>query len=493
MMTRCRVGSPTLFLRQPLRYRARPCHGGDRGERVISHSENQTVSADTAAIATIALPTTLTLAIEPMAALISTAFVGHLGVSQLAGVGVSLTLLNSITKLFNMPLLAIITTYMAASSTSSTTSLATTDDGLHTVLRSCAVLTVIVALVQTLVLAILLETGTGLRGYGLATGSAAYGPARAYLAVRVLGNAVGVAFFAMLGVFRGLQDTVSPLAATILFTSSSILLEYFMLFRLSMDAAGAAFAVVVAQCLGLALQLALLVRRHNVELGKLFVETLRGEDIQVRAADDLREKISMCGILMCRTSLVMLVYSSATSLIARSGVSALSAAHQIAFQLWLASSLLADSLAVAAQSLMAKSHEDVGARRRVGSLCLRYAVVLGCVVTAVLHVGMPRILTGFTSNPNVLEALSTIMSYVVLSQIVSSVAFVLDGIVYSFGAPGYRHATWSMLYSATVAVATMWAASRWLSVDPLTASWIGLVALMLSRAVTMFHFFATRM
>lgn len=291
MMTRCRVGSPTLFLRQPLRYRARPCHGGDRGERVISHSETQTVSADTAAIATIALPTTLTLAIEPMAALISTAFVGHLGVSQLAGVGVSLTLLNSITKLFNMPLLAIITTYMAASSTSSTTSLATTDDGLHTVLRSCAVLTVIVALVQTLVLAILLETGTGLRGYGLATGSAAYGPARAYLAVRVLGNAVGVAFFAMLGVFRGLQDTVSPLAATILFTSSSILLEYFMLFRLSMDAAGAAFAVVVAQCLGLALQLALLVRRHNVELGKLFVETLRGEDIQVRAADDLREKI----------------------------------------------------------------------------------------------------------------------------------------------------------------------------------------------------------
>ncbi len=201
----------------------------------------------------------------------------------------------------------------------------------------------------------------------------------------------------------------------------------------------------------------------------------------------------MCGILMCRTSLVMLVYSSATSLIARSGVSALSAAHQIAFQLWLASSLLADSLAVAAQSLMAKSQEDPAARRRIGFLCLRYAVVLGSVLTAVLHVGMPRVLAGFTSSPDVLEALLTVTSYVTISQIVSSVAFVLDGIVYSFGAPGFRHATLSMFYSAAASVSTMWAASRWLAIDPLTASWIGLVALMVCRAVTMFHFFATRM
>ena len=195
---------------------------------------------------------------------------------------------------------------------------------------------------------------------------------------------------------------------------------------------------------------------------------------------------------MCRTSLVMLVYSSATSLVARSGLSALSAAHQVAFQLWLASSLLADSLAVAAQALMAKSQGEPETRRRIGLLSLWYAVVLGCVLTAVLHVGMPRVLAGFTSSPEVLEALSTITGYVVLSQIISSVAFVLDGIVYSFGAPGFRHATWSMLYSAAVSVSMMWAASRWLAIDPLTASWIGLVALMMCRAVTMFHFFATR-
>ena len=240
------TGSPPATMRLNVRCRVIAAAGPDgslpfrpsrlRTRAVRPHS----LSGD---ILAIALPTTLSLAIEPIASLISTAFVGHLGVSQLAGVGVSLTLYNSFTKLFNMPLLAIITTSMATSS-------ATTDGGLPTVLRSCATLTAIVALAQTLILAILLETGTGLQAYGLATDNAAYGPARAYLAVRIAGNTLSVMFFGMLGVFRGLQDTVSPLKTTVLFTCSSIVLEYVMLFRLSMGAAGAAMAVVAAQCLG---------------------------------------------------------------------------------------------------------------------------------------------------------------------------------------------------------------------------------------------------
>ena len=240
-------------------------------------------------------------------------------------------------------------------------------------------------------------------------------------------------------------------------------------------------------CAGIILQLALLGRKHGVrvEWSDVF-RAVRGSKPQT---SELAEQLSICGVLMCRTSLVMLVYSSATSLVARSGVSALSAAHQIAFQLWLASSLLADSLAVAAQSLMAKSHGETTQSQRdacdIASLCLRYAVVLGTIMTALMHFGMPKIVPGFTSNPDVQKALSTVEVYVVFSQIVSSVAFVLDGIVYSFGAPGFRHATISMLYSAAISIATMWSASRWFLLDPLPAAWIGLVALMITRAGTM--------
>ena len=54
-----------------------------------------------------------------------------------------------------------------------------------------------------------------------------------------------------------------------------------------------------------------------------------------------------------RTVAISGTFALATSLAARSDL-AHAAAHQICLQLWLASSLLADSLAVAAQTLMAQ-------------------------------------------------------------------------------------------------------------------------------------------
>ena len=219
-----------------------------------------------------------------------------------------------------MPLLAVVT---------SSTAVAT---DVNDVLRSSAVLAVIVGLVQTLVLFALMETGVGLGAYGLAVDNVAYGPARAYLAVRVFGNLVGVVFFAFLGVFRGLQDTVSPLAATLLFTVSSVCLEYVFLFRLSLGPAGAAAAVVAAQCLGVALQVGLLARKHRVHFGTVLGTNRRDGDGERPMDRQLVEKLAMCGILMLRTALVMLVYSSATSLVARSGSPVLSAAHQVGIE-----------------------------------------------------------------------------------------------------------------------------------------------------------------
>ena len=55
-----------------------------------------------AEIIAITLPTLATLAADPIAALVSTGFVGRLGATELAAVGVALSVFNSITKLFNM-------------------------------------------------------------------------------------------------------------------------------------------------------------------------------------------------------------------------------------------------------------------------------------------------------------------------------------------------------------------------------------------------------
>jgi hypothetical protein len=64
--------------------------------------------------------------------------------------------------------------------------------------------------------------------------------------------------------------------------------------------------------------------------------------------------LSSCrpGLLVLRTASVMAVYAVATAVVARGGPIT-AAGHQVAFQVWLAASLLADSLAVASQTLVA--------------------------------------------------------------------------------------------------------------------------------------------
>ena len=65
-------------------------------------------------ILAIALPTLATLAADPVAGLVSTAYVGRLpGAAPLASVGVALSVYGSVTKLLNMPLLAVTTSSVA--------------------------------------------------------------------------------------------------------------------------------------------------------------------------------------------------------------------------------------------------------------------------------------------------------------------------------------------------------------------------------------------
>ncbi|CAK9136700.1 unnamed protein product [Ilex paraguariensis] len=64
-------------------------------------------------ILSIALPAALALAADPIASLVDTAFVGHLGSVELAAVGVSISVFNLVSKLFNIPLLNITTSFVA--------------------------------------------------------------------------------------------------------------------------------------------------------------------------------------------------------------------------------------------------------------------------------------------------------------------------------------------------------------------------------------------
>ncbi|CAL9236019.1 unnamed protein product [Arabidopsis halleri] len=64
-------------------------------------------------IISIALPAALALAADPITSLVDTAFVGHIGSAELAAVGVSVSVFNLVSKLFNVPLLNVTTSFVA--------------------------------------------------------------------------------------------------------------------------------------------------------------------------------------------------------------------------------------------------------------------------------------------------------------------------------------------------------------------------------------------
>ena len=113
------------------------------------------------------------------------------------------------------------------------------------------------------------------------------------------------------------------------------------------------------------------------------------------------------GFLMLRTVSTVGIFALASTLATRHGAVA-GAAHQICFQIWLSSSLLADALAVAAQSLIATAladHEPHVARH-VAHVVVHYALVLGALLAVGLHVGF-GFGFGFGGEPSMLSDASS--------------------------------------------------------------------------------------
>ncbi|KAB2602571.1 hypothetical protein D8674_003576 [Pyrus ussuriensis x Pyrus communis] len=61
----------------------------------------------------LSLPAILGQAIDPLAQLMETAYIGNLGSVELASAGISMNIFNYISKIFNIPLLSVATSFVA--------------------------------------------------------------------------------------------------------------------------------------------------------------------------------------------------------------------------------------------------------------------------------------------------------------------------------------------------------------------------------------------
>jgi len=413
-------------------------------------------------IGALALPALGALAADPLVSLVDTAFVGRLGTLPLGALGVNAALFSLAFVVFNF--LAYGTTPRVARAVGEGDT-----EGAGAVAVQALVLAGVGGVVATLVFLLGADLLLGLMG---ATGELRE-PALTYLRIRALAGPAILLIMAGHGIFRGYQDTRTPLRITLWLNGVNLVLDPLLIFGAGWGIAGAAWATVVAQWMGALWFLALLLGPRRSLLGaRPVLPPLR----------DFLPFLRVGGELVTRTFALIGTLTLATAVATRLGAASV-AGHQVAMQLWLLLALVIDAVAIAAQALVARvrGSGDVALLRQVTDRLLLRGVGVGILLALLLWGLSPWLPRVFTDDPATLSVVGAIMGFVIWMQPVNALVFVWDGIFMGF--ESFRFLAVQMAISALGAVAVL------LLVVPLgwglAGVWWGIVALMALRTLTL--------
>ena len=360
----------------------------------------------------LAVPAFLALVAEPLFLLGDSAIIGHLGTTQLAGLGVASAALITAANIFVF--LAYGTTSIVARQVGAGSPRRAVSAGIDGLWLAIAIGLVTGALVATYAAPLCALFGAS---------PAALAQAVTYLRVSALGIPAMLVALAVTGVLRGLQDTRTPLVASVVGFSANIALNLLFVYGLHLGIAGSAIGTVLAQS-GMAAALVLVVTRRARRLGA----SLRPHPGRVlRAALD--------GVpLLVRTLALRLVLLVTTWVAAGLGDVPL-AAYQVSATIWTFLAFALDALAIAAQALtgQALGAGDIARARSATRTMLSWGV-LGGGVLGILVLATHSVLPGlFTADPAVQSALASALIVVGLSQPIAGFVFVLDGVLIGAG------------------------------------------------------------
>ncbi|TVP59716.1 MAG: MATE family efflux transporter, partial [Gemmatimonadales bacterium] len=284
-------------------------------------------------IAALAVPALGALAADPLVSIIDTIFVGRLGTVPLAALGVNTALFSMAFVVFNF--LAYGTTPRVARAHAA----GDTAEVGRSILQALT-LAVGVGVIATVLLWTLARPLVALMG---ASGELE-DPSLAYLRIRALAGPAVLLIMAGHGVFRGLQDTRTPLWITLGLNVVNLVLDPLLIFGFGWGLEGAAWATVVAQWAGALAFLALLFGPRR---------SLLGAAPRLPTLVELLPFLRVGGELSIRTFALIGTLTLATAVATRVGTAEV-AAHQVAVQLWLLLALVVDALAVAAQAMVGR-------------------------------------------------------------------------------------------------------------------------------------------
>ncbi|GAA0642892.1 MATE family efflux transporter [Streptomyces thermocarboxydovorans] len=411
-------------------------------------------------IVTLAVPAFGALVAEPLFVMADSAIVGHLGTAQLAGLGVASALLMTAVSVFVF--LAYATTAAVARRVGAGDLPAAIRQGMDGIWLALLLGAVVVALV--------LPTSPGLvELFGASDTAAPY--ATTYLRISALGIPAMLVVLAATGVLRGLQDTKTPLYVAVGGFVANGVLNAVLVYGAGLGIAGSAWGTVIAQSGMAAVYLVVVVRgarRHGA--------SLRPDAAGIRASAQAGAP------LLVRTLSLRAILMIATAVAARLGDTDI-AAHQIILSLWSLLAFALDAIAIAGQAIIGRylGAGDAQGARHVCRRMVEWGIAVGVVLGVLVVLARPVFLPLFTSDSAVKDAALPALVIVALSQPISGIVFVLDGVL--MGAGDGPYLAWAMLL--TLAVFTPVALLVPVLGGGLTALWAAMTLMMTVRMLTL--------
>ena len=283
--------------------------------------------------------------------------------------------------------------------------------------------------------------------------------AKNYFYVRIWAAPATLSLMAFKGWFIGMQDTRSPMAVDILVNVVNMVASYCLAVHTPLGVVGVAWGTLIAQYSGLILAFALLAYRYRIRLAWR----------EMGWNKELQSFMRLNGNIFIRSLCFMVVYVGFTSIAGYYGDTEL-AVSSILMKLFMLFSFFVDGFAYAGEALVGKIIGETGKESRVESgesrveslesrvesgesrvercvrLLFRWSMGVGLFFTLIYALWGEECIGLLTDDKDVLAASIRYMGWLIAMPIISTLAFMWDGIY--VGATAGKEIRNAMIYAA---------------------------------------------
>ena len=249
-----------------------------------------------------------------------------------------------------------------------------------------------------------------------------------YFKIRIFGFPFSLFVFAVFGVFRGLQNTFYPMIIAIIGALLNIVLDVIFVYGIegyipAMNIEGAAYASVIAQVSMAILAFVMLIKKTTISL-----------KIGKTVHEEIPRLLGMMGNLFIRTIALNTALYFATAYATDYGAAYI-AAYTIGINIWLLGAFMIDGYSsagniLAGKLLGAKEYKTLVA---LSNKLFKYGIVIGIVMAMLGFIFYNFIGEIFTKEASVLQQFYHVFWIVLLTQPISAITFIFDGMFKGMG------------------------------------------------------------